>query len=114
MTDLVTQDLTVIAGTAIDFSVAPSAGTDTAECGTDGSPRTLLVKNGSGASMNVTIVTPGTVSGLAVADNGPQAVAAGATKGFPLPASLYADPVDRRAHFTTSAQASINVACVRT
>ena len=48
-----------------------------------GSGRVLLIKNGSGSSMNVTMTTPGTVQGVSIAD--PElTVAAGATGVIPL------------------------------
>ena len=54
----------------------------------------LLVTNGSGGSITVTIQATQEVSGLAVADAG-GAVAAGATRLFgPLPARLFAQAAD--------------------
>lgn len=44
----------------------------------------ITVLNGSGASINVTVQTPGTSFGLAVADR-VIAVAAGASKDIPIP-----------------------------
>lgn len=111
MTALVTQDATGLQGAVIDFSVNATAG-DTCECGTDGSPRQLLVQNTSGVSTTVTLTTPGTVSGLAVADNAPT-VAAGAIRSIPVPASLYADPADRLCHFACVPSTSVKIACVR-
>jgi hypothetical protein len=51
----------------------------------------LIVRNGSGSSINVTLQTPATYEGLAVAEN-VQAVAAGAIAAFRLPARLYGRP----------------------
>ena len=51
----------------------------------------LIVTNGSGGSVNVTLTTPGTVDGLAVADR-VVAVGNGVKKAIgPFPRSLYND-----------------------
>lgn len=70
----------------------------------------LLVKNGDGSSHTVTLATPDTVDGLAVADR-VVTVAAGATEVIPLPDDLYRD-TDGFAHLTYSAVTSVTVACV--
>lgn len=70
----------------------------------------IHVKNGSGGSITVTIVTPGTVSGQAVADVA-VAIAAGAEKMIgPLPGSLFARASDGRADLTYSGVTSLTLA----
>jgi hypothetical protein len=53
----------------------------------------LHVKNSGAASATVTLATPGTVGGLAIADRA-VTVAAGGSQMIPVPADLYADPAD--------------------
>jgi hypothetical protein len=94
-----------IAGTAPNF-VAASAGGDTVAAG----DRTQLqVKNASGSPITVTITTPGTVAGLAIAD---VVVSVPATTGIqyigPLTAALFSDP----AQVTYSASTSVTVCAV--
>jgi hypothetical protein len=56
---------TQITKDGVTRTLSPANSTDTLACG----DRTFLeVANGSGGSINVTITTPNTVSGLAVAD----------------------------------------------
>jgi uncharacterized cupredoxin-like copper-binding protein len=96
------------AGTAITFSNA-SAGGD--QCAT-GSDVKLLVKNGAGSSMTVTLVTPGTVDGdLAIADR-TVTVAAGATTGIPV-TDRYRDSATGLASITYSSTTTVTVAVVR-
>lgn len=71
----------------------------------------LLVKNGSGSSITVTMATPGTDDGLAIADRA-IAVAAGAEGHIPVLDS-YKDPSDGLAHITYSAVTTVTVAAVR-
>lgn len=55
------------------------------------------VVNGSGSPIDVTIVTPGTVEGLAIADRVitvPDGVFPANCKAFDVPGRLYADPTD--------------------
>lgn len=72
------------------------------------------VKNGAGASMTVTIVTPATVdaTALAVAD---QVIAIGATseKMISVPAELYRDPTTGLAAITYSSVTTVTVAAIR-
>ncbi len=72
----------------------------------------LHVKNGGGSSDTVTIVTPGTVSGLAVADQA-VVVANGTEKLIPIPASLYADPATGLVTIQHSFTTSVTCAIVR-
>ncbi len=54
----------------------------------------VWVDNGSGASITVTAITPGTVSGLAVADLAVVVPAGESRLVGPLPASVFAQPAD--------------------
>lgn len=78
-----------IAGTAPTYNAA-SGGGDTVAA----SDRTHVhVKNGSGSSITLTITTPGTVAGLAIAD-ATITVPAGAERIVgPLTSALFGDPV---------------------
>ncbi|MFJ8966048.1 hypothetical protein ACIRG5_42330 [Lentzea sp. NPDC102401] len=68
---------------------APNADGDIAECG---GGYFMTVDNGSGVSVTVTVQTPDTFQGLAIADR-IVTVAAGATKDIPLP-QYYRQPLD--------------------
>ncbi|HEY5836178.1 hypothetical protein [Streptomyces sp.] len=94
----------IAGGTVIDdHLVAAAALGDTVPVG----PRRFLyVKNGSGASVTVTVVTPGDVSGLAVAD-ATLVLAAGKSGAIPLP-RLTAG-ADGRASITYSAVTTVTV-----
>ena len=73
----------------------------------------LHVINGDVSAMVVTIATPGTVSGLAIAD---RAVTVGASdeQMIPVPAELYSDPADSGlASVTYSAVTGVTVAALR-
>jgi hypothetical protein len=74
----------------------------------------LYAANTSGAPITITVATPNTISGLAIADT---AVSVPATTGVvfigPLVAWLYADPADGFAHVTYSASAGLKVAPLR-
>ena len=72
----------------------------------------LAVKNASGGAVTVTLYTPGTVDGLAIADR-TVSVTAAQTWLIPLPAEVYGDPVTGLASFDLSAFASVSVAAVR-
>lgn len=70
----------------------------------------LHVKNGSGASITATVVTPGQIAGLAIADV-TKTIAAGAEAFIgPLPAELFRDSDDGYGDVTYSASASVTVA----
>lgn len=73
----------------------------------------ILVNNGSGGSINVTITTPATVDGLAVAD---KVIAVGNTKVAclgPFPKGIY-DDNDDLVTFVCSSVSSVTVAVIRT
>ncbi len=99
---LLTPQQISIAGVAPVFTAA-SAGGDTVPAMERGF---IVVRNGSGSSITATVVTPGTVSGLAIADIA-VAVAAGADRYIgPLPLALVGDP----ASVTYSATATVSIA----
>lgn len=74
----------------------------------------IMVNNASGAPINVTVPTPGTVDGLAIAD---KVVAVGAGKiGLlgPFARSTYSDPADsQKLTFICSAVATVTVAVIK-
>ncbi len=84
--------------------VAAAGGGDTVPAG---DRNFLLVRNGGGSGITVTVTTPGTVGGLAIAD-ATVSVGAGADKLIgPLTASLFGDP----AAVAYSGVTSVTVAC---
>lgn len=68
---------------------APNSDGDIADCG---GGEFATIENGSGASITVTVVTPGEPYGLALADRA-ITIAAGATKDIPLK-RYYRQPTD--------------------
>lgn len=98
------QKVGVLAGTAPTF--AAPASSDTVTVGS-----VLIVKNASAASVNVTLVTPGTLeTGDAYPDK-VYAVPAGQERWIPV-GGVYLDPVTRVAAVSFSAVASVTVAAV--
>lgn len=87
---------------------AASAGGDSAPTGAG---VFLVVKNGDASSHTVTLVTPGTVDSLAVADRA-VTVAAGATSYVPL-TSVYRNPTSGLASWTYDAVTSVTVGVLR-
>lgn len=74
----------------------------------------IYVKNTNAATRTITVTTPATVSGLAIADPGPTiAATTGELIMGPFPASIYADPTTGLATVTPSATAGVTIACVR-
>ncbi|MDX2667394.1 hypothetical protein [Streptomyces stelliscabiei] len=71
----------------------------------------LHVRNDDASSKTVTVVTPGTVGGLAIADAA-QAIPAGGDAFIPLK-STYRDPATGRAAITYSAATSVTVAVLQ-
>lgn len=71
----------------------------------------LAVKNGDAGAHTVTLVTPATLNGLAIADR-TVSVAAGKTELIPL-TSDYRDPSTGRASLTYDGVTSVSVAVVR-
>lgn len=106
---------------ALSASVVPLAGLQldgvlaAAAVGGDDAPTgagvLLVVKNGDSGSHTVTLVTPGTVNGLAIADR-TVTVAAGKTELIPLTAD-YRDPATGRASITYDGVTSVSVGVVR-
>lgn len=87
---LLTRQQPKLAGTAITYAAA-SGGGDTFGWTSDG---VLRVKNGSGGSITVTIVTPGNTKYGQADPDIPVAVAAGAEAAIgPFPATLATDGV---------------------
>lgn len=91
-----------------DKLVAAAAGGDTAQTG-DGV--LLAVKNADTVSHTVTLVTPGSVDGLAIADR-PMPVPAGQTFVIPV-TDLYRDPATGRASITYDAVTLVTVGVFR-
>lgn len=103
-----TQVLNVVSGAAPAFAAAAAG--DTAECD---SANTLIVKNGSGAGITVTVATPGN---LATGDPYPDksyTIAAAAEAWIPL-IEAFRDPAAQgQAVISYSATASVTRAVVR-
>ena len=98
---LATQQMTD-AGAAVSYSAVSASDTVDISNG-----RTFLhVKNAGGSSDTVTLVTPGTVSGLAIADR--TVAVANGTERFigPLDPALYGPVVTVQHSFTTSVTAA--------
>jgi hypothetical protein len=96
------------AGTVVAFSAAAGGG-DTCATGADVK---LLVNNGSGSAITVTIATPGVIDGdLAIADRA-VSVGAGVIKAIPV-YDRYRDPVSGVASVSYSATTTVTVAVIR-
>jgi len=90
-------------GSQIELEAA--AASDTAKCGSN---RMLMVNNGSGADVDVTISVPGnTEVGEAEPDN-VVTVPAGEMWGIPL-LDVYKDPTDRLAHIAYESTTTVTV-----
>lgn len=101
---LLTRQQPTLAGTTITYAAAAGGG-DTIGWSADGVYR---VKNGSGGSITVTVVTPGNTKYGQADPDIPVAVAAGAEKAIgPFPAELAVDGV---ISFTYSGVTSLTVA----
>lgn len=87
---------------------AAAGGGDTAPVGTG---MVLHVVNGGGGAVTVTVVTPGTADGLAIADTA-QSVPAGGHLFVPLRA-VYRSPVTGRAAITYSGVTTVTVAVLQ-
>lgn len=96
-----------LAGLALTYANAASGG----DTSLTGAGVLLLVKNGDDTSHTVTLATPGTVNGLAIADR-TVTVAAGAEVAIPVTAD-YRDPSTGRAAITYDDATSVQVAVVR-
>lgn len=106
---LATQTPTAAAGLVPTFGAANASDTFVP---TD---RTFIyVKNTNAATRTITITTPGTLRGLAVADPNPTiAATTGELIMGPFPADLYADPNTGFATVTPSATAGVTLAVVQ-
>lgn len=105
---LATQSITRAAPSAISFTAAAGGGDTFVP-----DNRTMIhVKNASGSSVTVTVVTPRTDAvGNAVADNTFTVPATtGDKEAGPWPAEIYADPTTGLANITYSATTSVTVA----
>ena len=72
----------------------------------------LHVKNGSGASITVTVVTPKQAhEGIETADVAVAVPAAGERFIGPFPANIFGNPADGRADITYSGVTSLTIAC---
>lgn len=71
----------------------------------------VAVRNGDATATTVTLVTPGTVEGLAIADR-PYTVAAGAERWIPV-GDLYRDRATGLASITYSKVTSLTIGAVR-
>ncbi len=96
-----------LAGLAVDYDPAAGGG-DTCQTGAG---VLLLVKNGDASTHTVTLVTPGTVNGLAIADRAIP-VAAGVTAAIPV-TNDYRNPSTGRAAVTYDGVTSVEVAVLR-
>lgn len=106
---LATQNI-VPAGVAESLSAAAGGG----DTFTPDDRTFLHVKNGSGGAITVTVVTPGTFRGQAIAD---YSVSVPATTGDrmigPFPAEVFADPSTGLASITYSGVTSLTVGILR-
>ncbi|WP_435643363.1 hypothetical protein ACR9VJ_18115 [Streptomyces sp. H49] len=102
-----TTTVVPLTGAAVAYTAAAAGGDD---CQT-GAGVVLLVKNGDAADHTVTLATPGTVNGLAIADR-TVTVAAGAEVAV-LVTNDYRDPATGRAAITYDAVTSVTVAVIR-
>jgi hypothetical protein len=94
-------------GVAIEY-VSASGGGDTCETGAG---VLLLVKNGDESSHTVTLVTPGTHNGLAIAD---RAIPVAAGAEVPIPVGKdYRNPSTGRASITYDGVTGVEVAVIR-
>lgn len=105
MAALTTQRIS-ITGLAATYAAAGGSG-DTIEAADN---VFLHVKNGSGASINVTVAVPGTEYGVNRADP-VIAVGAGADTFIQIPREI-ADSSDHRVHVTYSATTTVTVAAL--
>ncbi|MEU0109509.1 hypothetical protein ABZ313_29710 [Streptomyces sp. NPDC006251] len=96
-----------LTGGEIEYTAAAGGG-DTCQTGTG---VLLLVKNGDASSHTVTLATPGTVNGLAIADRA-IVVPAGAELGIPV-TNDYRNPSTGRAAITYDGVTSVEVAVIR-
>lgn len=100
----------VVPNTGLTVTTTTPTATDGDTCQT-GAGVFYLVNNTSGSSVTVTLTTPGTVDGLAIAD---RTVGAAATAVSLVPLTdLYRDPATGRALVTCSTTTGVKVAVIR-
>lgn len=107
MATLALQDAPVAGLAAVTWTAA-SAGGDEAPTGSN---VLLLVRNGDASPHTLTIVTPGTVDGIAIEDV-TVVVAAGADGAVALQ-DVYRDPSARRAALSLDAETGVEYALLR-
>lgn len=73
----------------------------------------IHVKNGSVSSINVTLITPGTVDGQAIGDRVVAVPAGGERFLGPFPGTVYNQPGTSDVHVDFSAVTSVTVAAIR-
>lgn len=106
---LLTPIVVTAAGIRVDNALVAAAGGGDTFAPSD--RHSLLVNNGGGGAITVTVATPATFRGLAVAD-APNAVSIGAGQRFefgPFPYDLYADPTTGVASITYSGVTTVTV-----
>lgn len=109
MAALTVQNI-VNAGTKPNFALNTPTASDTASVG-DGTDTILIYKNGSGASITVTVAVPGQTSyGVAYP---PQAIVVAAAGEAWIPLRKAFDDGTGKCTVTTSSQTSLTVALVR-
>jgi hypothetical protein len=106
-----TTNVVPLTGLRFDDLLAPAAGGGD-DCQT-GAGVLLVVRNGDTTSKTVTLVTPGTVKGLAIEDREVTVAANGGLELIPVTED-YRDPSTGRASITYSAVTSLDVCAVRT
>lgn len=99
--------VTPLTGGTVTYTAAAGGG-DTCQTGAG---VLLLVNNDDASDHTVTLVTPGTVNGLAIADR-QVTVEAGTQVGIPV-TNDYRDPATGRAAITYDGVTSVTVAVVR-
>lgn len=107
MATVATQQIS-LAGLAATYSAASAGGDEF----TPGDGVFLHVKNGSGGAVTVTVVTPGTVVGQAIADVANSVAAGGEEFLGPFPAQHFAG-ADGKADITWSATTSVTFAVLK-
>lgn len=102
---LATQSVTYNPGAAPTFAAA-SGGGDTF---TPASNQFLVIENAGGASITVTVATPGTTRGLAIADQSFTVTNGQRRYARISPADMYADPTTGLGNITYSGVTSVTV-----
>ena len=92
----------------VNLALTAAAAGDTAKCG----GYSLLVNNGSGSSVTVTIAVPGNTSYGVAAPDKTFTIPAGQLWEIPL-LDVYRDPADRLAHITWSSTTTVTRVVVK-